>query len=365
MRILPLLYFLYLFSCTDNSNKPAYAIKSNSVVEYASDIDFSEKDSLILTTSRRRRDYTEVADSSNSFLQIKSDTLNLHLSTGWFEGAYIFNAAITDDTALVSFRFFDNHNKYQYDSCKFQIILDKKNIRPGEYVTVKLSYNGIGKLYDGQHFRYDTVVFSGKIQLKARSENFDEEDLREENDKNRFYAEVKKRPDSVKQLFLYDSKWMTELPRELLLYTSLEELYLEGKDLSRADLNLLCNLKNLKLLDLSNCNLTSIPSCLNSLTRLEDLKLNLNHITKLPESVYELSNLKNLEVESNYITGLSSNIKKLKKLESISLGETMVVSLPDEMSMLNKLKEIYVNDTMTYIPKRLLKYIQGDCYIQR
>jgi uncharacterized protein YjbI with pentapeptide repeats len=275
------------------------------------------------------------------------------------------NIRIAKDSPVIDFRLFDNYSKYTYTTNKLRITLDKKILKPGDYVIAKIAYNSIGNLNDGHQLQYDTVDFSGIIRLKVRDTAFTAGDLMEEDFKNRFYAETKQRPDTIKRLVLYTSKWLTDIPKEILLYTNLEELYLDGTDLSKANLERLCNLTHLKILDLSECNLSKIPACFSSLKQLEELGLSLNHLSSIPESIYELSNLKDLDIESNNLSFLSKSIGNLKSLESIGLGNTKIVRLPDEMLSLSKLKEIYTRDTMKYIPKPLLKYLQNDYFIEK
>jgi uncharacterized protein YjbI with pentapeptide repeats len=320
---------------------------------------------LILKTTRHRDYYSQIADSSNSFCQIINDTLNLHLSTGRFEGAYFLNIKIAKDTSVIDFHLFDNYSKYTYTTKKLTITLDKKTLKTGDYVIAKVAYNSIGNLNDGRRLQYDTVDFAGIIRLKIRDTAFTTGDLMEEDFKSRFYSETKQRPDTMKRLVLYTSKWLTDIPKEILLYTNLEELYLDGTDLSKANLHLLCNLTHLKHLTLSDCKLSEIPICFSSLKQLEELALSSNHFKSIPESIYEMANLKDLDFEGNSLSVISPNIKKLKNLESIGLGRTSIVRLPEEMVSLPKLKEIYTNDTMKYIPKPLLKYLQNDYFIEK
>ena len=356
MRTLQLFLTLIIFgSCINN---PKTINSSQEILD---------KDSLLWKTTRTRNyPFPVISDSTNSFIQLLHDTCRIYLSTGWFEGSYSINVDIFNDSPHnTSFRLFENYTNYKYARGIFSISFDKKKFKAGEYVMANVKYETIGEPLQKYQIYSDTVKMSGKLRLKVRDSSFTFETLMNENFKNDFYAETKRRPDTIKKLFLYNSKWLTEIPKEILLYTNLEELHLEGTDLSKADLGLLCNFRHLKILDLGECNLSEIPTCFNSLKELEELDLNLNNLTFLPECTYELTNLKDLDIESNKILSLSPNIKKLKNLESIGLAKTNILYLPDEMISLRKLKEIYANDTMKYVPKTLLKYMQNDYYIKK
>ncbi|MEO6357580.1 MAG: leucine-rich repeat domain-containing protein [Ferruginibacter sp.] len=365
MRMPLFLILLFIFGCKHKSKTATIPDRSNSIVIYDSGLSISNQDSLISKTSRNRDFLSRIADSSNSFCKINKDTQLFFINTGRYEGAYFLDIKIIKDTPLVTFKLFDHYSKYVYPIPKFTITVDKKTIIPGDYITAKIFYSSIGKLNDGHQFQYDTVAFSGKIRLKVRDNKFTAGDLMEEDFKNRFYTEASQRPDTIKKLFLYTSKWMSEIPKEIMRYTNLEELYLEGTDLSKADLSPLCNLSHLKHLALGDCNLSEIPPCFNSLKNLEELDVHLNHLRNIPDCIYELSNLKDLDIESNNISTLSPNIKRLRKLESLGLEKTNISRLPDEMVSLSRLREIYTNDTMEYIPRLLLRYLQNEYHIQK
>ena len=61
-------------------------------------------------------------------------------------------------------------------------------------------------------------------------------------------------------------------------------------------------LKNLKNLQLSTNNLTSVPSEISSITTLETLLLNNNKLKNLPESITTIESFKrNFSVKSNHL----------------------------------------------------------------
>ena len=71
--------------------------------------------------------------------------------------------------------------------------------------------------------------------------------------------------------------------------------------------------KNLKSLDLSFKNLSSIPKYIFELSSLEDLNLSHNQLQELPIDITKLKSLKSLNISWNHITHsldfLPSNIK--------------------------------------------------------
>lgn len=60
--------------------------------------------------------------------------------------------------------------------------------------------------------------------------------------------------------------------------------------------------KNLKSLDLSFKNLSSIPKYIFELSYLEDLNLSHNQLEELPKEIIKLKSLKNLDISWNRIT---------------------------------------------------------------
>ena len=79
----------------------------------------------------------------------------------------------------------------------------------------------------------------------------------------------------------------------------------------------LCNLKQLKILELNNNNLTSLPKEIVKLENLEELNLNINNLSTLPKEILQLEKLKVLNIKNNKYLELSDRQKEwLKELVS-------------------------------------------------
>jgi len=302
--------------------------------------------------------FSEFADSTNSFCQLEKDTLKLFLKTGWFEGSYSLNIKIFDNKSYTKFSLFDNYSKYIYPASRGSIFLDKKLFKINDYVTAKFNYHNIGKLKDGLQVNYDTTTFIGVIKLKIRAAEFTFEDLLTEEDRNDFFALLKQRPDTIKKLNLYGCAF-TKIPPQLAYFTNLEELDLNGNDLSNCSFKLLSTLKNLKSLNLQDCKLSKFPDPILKLSKLETLNLWENKLIHIPDGLYDMLSLKDLTIGNNDLNNLSPKISNLKNLESFETSSTQIMIYPDEMIKLKKLVEIYPSDTMKYIPKPLMKYVFG------
>ena len=357
MKTFHFIIFLFICGC-QNSHKGDLSKNSSNAVNYNKDLAIATNDSLILQTSRHKDIFPEFADSSNSFCQLFGDTLKFYLSTGRFEGSYSLNLEIINDTCNTSFRLFDNYSKYVYKPSLVQITLNKNKFQVNEYIIAQITYNAVGKLQRAEETRGDTVLLNGKIRLRIRDAKFTFEDFSIENERNDFYAKLNQRPDTVTKLNLYGCAF-TDIPNELVSFTNLQELDLTGNDMSRSDFGLLKNIKTLKSLNLTECNLSKFPLAVTFLPNLETLSLWNNKLSSIPDELYSVTSMKDLSIGNNNLNYLSPKISQLINLESFESSSTNIRVYPNEMTKLKKLTEIYPSDTMQYIPKSLIKYAWG------
>lgn len=358
MKTFRLIIILFICGC-QNSHKGDTSKNSSNTVTYNRDLAIAANDSLILQTSRHKNYwFPEFSDSSNSLCQLSGDTLKFYLNTGKFEGSYSLNIQIRNDTFNTSFELFDNYSKYIYKPSSTQIILNKNKFQVNDYIIAQIAYYAVGKLQRADESRGDTVFFTGKIRLKIRDAKFTFEDFSIENERNDFYAKLNQRPDTITKLNLYGCAF-TDIPKELVSFTNLEELDLTGNDMSKADLSSLKNIKTLKSLNLTECNLSKFPLAVTYLPKLETLNLWNNKINIIPDELYSITTLKDLTIGNNNLNYLSPKISQLINLESFESSSTNIRVYPNEMTKLKKLTEIYPSDTMQYIPKSLIKYAWG------
>lgn len=95
-----------------------------------------------------------------------------------------------------------------------------------------------------------------------------------------------------------------------------------------------CNkcVDNVKILNLTNYNLSKFPTEILKLTNLEVLDLSNNNIKTLPNSIDKLVNLKKLNLRGTLVKELPNSINKLINLEYIliidnSLTETEIIKM--------------------------------------
>lgn len=147
---------------------------------------------------------------------------------------------------------------------------------------------------------------------------------------------------------------VTQLIRE-----AYEKNYME-LDLSECQLTKLpskvTELKNLKKLDLVGNFLTQLPPEINELKNLTTLYLSGNNLKKLPFEITELQNLRNLDLAYNQLTQLPPEVKKLEKLTTFYLSGNDLTQLPLEIMELKYLTTLYLSgNQLTKLPLEIKK----------
>lgn len=123
---------------------------------------------------------------------------------------------------------------------------------------------------------------------------------------------------------------------------------LQFLDLSQTQVSFLpssfCNLTNLRFVGLSSTKINFFPTSLCDLTNLQYLYLDSTEVSDLPSSFYNLTKLRVLHVGSKTFAGISYQIGALKCLEElyIHIGYKIVI-LPNEIGELACLKRLLVS----------------------
>jgi len=107
--------------------------------------------------------------------------------------------------------------------------------------------------------------------------------------------------------------------------TTLYDLRINSSHIT--DFSFLSALKSLVILDLSRCNLKSIPEEIFQLTDLREWRISNNQISEIPEGIKCLKNLEYFDVSYNKLTELPREIEFLEKLTSLQYDNNPLKSI--------------------------------------
>ncbi|MEH2273771.1 MAG: COR domain-containing protein [Nostoc sp.] len=144
--------------------------------------------------------------------------------------------------------------------------------------------------------------------------------------------------DNVTKLDL-SNKDLTTLPSEIGQLTNLRSLNLISNQLSSLPPEIV-QLTNLQILDLSSNQLSSLPPEIVQLTNLQTLNLISNQLSSLPPEIVQLTNLQTLNLSSNQLSSLPPEIVQLTNLQILDLSFNQLSSLPPEIVQLTNLQSL-------------------------
>ncbi|XP_076243053.1 leucine-rich repeat 47 isoform X2 [Calliopsis andreniformis] len=180
---------------------------------------------------------------------------------------------------------------------------------------------------------------------------------------------------SLRILNLSDNQ-ITSLPKELGLLQHLQELHLSQNRLDKAIkwtwLDQIAIQSNLKLLDISNNLLSNVPEQIGKLHALVNLKISKNSLSYLPQSIGKLTNLKYLDVSKNNLVSMPGSMGSLhlilldvseNQFQSIDSYNMHNIDIPTlvEYAARSFLKTRYPYNARL-IPATLVKYLDGAKY---
>ncbi|XP_018588298.1 E3 ubiquitin-protein ligase LRSAM1 isoform X2 [Scleropages formosus] len=111
------------------------------------------------------------------------------------------------------------------------------------------------------------------------------------------------------------------------------------------------SLVTLKVLDLHENNLTSLPEDIGQLKALQVLNAEKNQIKALPETIGDLHLLQTLNVKGNHLSKLPSSLGRLCSLRTLDISENQVKELPLAMANIRTLECLTLDATqMTFPP---------------
>lgn len=150
---------------------------------------------------------------------------------------------------------------------------------------------------------------------------------------------------------LYLNRWLHEtklksLPQDLLNLRNLKRLSLSKCEIESFPMDLL-QMEQLEALVLHGNNIKTIPHEISVLTDLKYLNLGNCHLSEFPNEILSLSELTNLIIDDNNLKQIPDDISLLSNLEILRLRSTNISKLPDSIGMLTNLKYLDISmDTL-------------------
>ena len=101
-----------------------------------------------------------------------------------------------------------------------------------------------------------------------------------------------------------------------------------------------CKKSNCRMLNITSSNLRSLPTCVVSLSKLQDFTLSFNCLEALPDGFDKLTTLENLNLEGNKLVSLPDRFDQLTALKILNLKGNNLETLPDGFDQLTALKSL-------------------------
>ncbi len=155
-----------------------------------------------------------------------------------------------------------------------------------------------------------------------------------------------------------DNLYLTKIPTIIFTHPAFSHTKL--LNLSQNQLTTLpseiCRLTNLQQLNLNNNRLTTLPAEIGNLTNLQELYLYENQLTTLPAKIVNLTNLQQFNLGGNRLTTLPAKIVNLTNLQQFNLSGNRLTTLPAEIGNLTNLRELYLYENqLTILPAEICR----------
>lgn len=130
---------------------------------------------------------------------------------------------------------------------------------------------------------------------------------------------------------------LTALPSSIGKLTDLKRLNLSKNNLQALP-SAIGQLKKLEYLNLWSNSLLTLPEEVGQLKALIEIDLEDNYFAEIPKSLFQLTQLRILDIEHNGLTGLSNDIQALKNLKELDLSRNRITQIPPIISELSALR---------------------------
>ena len=143
---------------------------------------------------------------------------------------------------------------------------------------------------------------------------------------------------------------LSELPDYVFDYVGLKILLLSNNNLSYLPESII-RLKELTHLTVANNKILEIPEKISELLKLKHLSLQNNLISRLPDDIVFVKNLKKLDLTNNKLFSLPSNMGSLYHLTVLKLDGNRLKTLPEDIGHLRSLRVLPLkNNSLERLP---------------
>lgn len=140
---------------------------------------------------------------------------------------------------------------------------------------------------------------------------------------------------------------LTSIPSKVAAFANLETLILDNNPIPANAYGNIAGLTKLKTLSLAGNSLNQLPTQVSQRIQLTNLNLSNNNLTE--QSTTGLSNLTNLEwlsLESNQLTQIPAQLSMLRKLQSLNLGRNKISGGISTLTALSSLQQLFLNNNL-------------------
>jgi Leucine-rich repeat (LRR) protein len=161
--------------------------------------------------------------------------------------------------------------------------------------------------------------------------------------------------DNLRILDLNQTK-INSIPNEHTLY-HLTELYLSNNSFFDIQESI-CTIEQLKILDMSHNRIQFIPDYFIQMKHLEIFNISFNKLTILPNIFGKLSSLKKLNISHNQIDSIDKQFSQSKSILILDLSNNKLTNLPNELCTLEQLETLDLRyNKLEYLPSSIRRMI--------
>lgn len=123
------------------------------------------------------------------------------------------------------------------------------------------------------------------------------------------------------------------------------------------------NILKASKINLSNQNLSEIPSFIFHCRNLRELNLSNNNLSSIPRELFTMKRLRKLDLSNNRLTSIYANIALLENLEVINLNGNKLQNIPTQLYTLKALKKLLLGNNKLEILSEELSNLEQVRYL--